>query len=135
MKKGLVGRLLKHHLDSVFYDLADPKEFGPLPFLVGLKAGALERRFRFEQLESAETRSFLLRAIPRDQAAREAYNEVLIVIDRVNFLPASVEFRMGRNGRDTQRYRLSGLQLNPSFDAAAFVPRKIAGWEVMHPLE
>ncbi len=121
--------LLGSRFDLIFPALHDPKEFDPLPFLLGFNDVNARKRFRFELLESADPKRFVIRATPLEGLSKLSYSSVLITLHSKRFLPVSLEYHTGRGGREILRYTFLDVSIDPVLADNVFEPRKPDGWK------
>jgi outer membrane lipoprotein-sorting protein len=125
--------LLGSRFDLIFPALRDPKEFDPLPFLIGFDDVAARKRFQFELVESKDPKRLVIRATPLAPMLQMSYSSVLITLHSERFLPVSLEYHTGRGGREILRYTFLEVSIDPDLADNLFEPRKPAGWKIQSP--
>ena len=64
---------------------------GPLPFLFGMKAAEIKRRYHIELIPTKNTEVHTLRVVPRRLNDRDNYKEAFVRLDKARFLPTAVK--------------------------------------------
>jgi outer membrane lipoprotein-sorting protein len=129
LSRGLLGT----RFDLIFPALRDPKEFDPLPFLIGFDNVTARKRFDFELVESKDPKRLVIRATPLSPMLKLSYSSVLITLHSERFLPVSLEYHTGRGGREILRYTFLDVSIDPDLADNVFEPRKPDGWKFLLP--
>ena len=127
IKTSFAGRVIGSRMDLIFPTLRSPKEVDPLPFLIGFADSVARKRFRFELVPS---KSLVVRAVPLEPELKSTYHEVLVTLDREQFLPRAIEYHTGRDGKEILRYKFLELTIDPALADTIFEPQKPEGWTI-----
>ncbi|MEK6258290.1 MAG: hypothetical protein AABP62_06680 [Planctomycetota bacterium] len=64
---------------------------GPLPFLFGMKAAEIKRRYHIELIPTKNIEVHTLRVVPRRLNDRDNYREAFVRLEKARFLPTAVK--------------------------------------------